>query len=148
MSNHPRLPLSSGRGNSNRVFSSVSNGDESETLTEKVTTKQETKVEVKDKVEHDNGKHKHHGRHHDSGFSCAWIIWIIVIFIFVLFIVLGCFWVFRPGFVTKKGCDSDTSNDDGHDGCDFDIWKAFLWAFVITFFLVLIFGAAWWVCRR
>jgi len=151
-SGYPRKPHMSAR-----PFRTATSGlaEESESVKDQVKVTTEHKVEVKEKDsyetksenEHDRHDDKHHKKHkkHDSGFSGAWLLWIVVIFIIILLIVFGAFWFAKPGCVTKQ---SDASNTDGEEAAcgEVDICRAFLYAFFITFFIVLILGAMAWAC--
>jgi hypothetical protein len=78
----------------------------------------------------------------DESWGCMWIVWVILIFIIILIIVIGALWFIKPDCVTKQ-CD-----DGGDGGCEVDLCKAALYAFVITFFIVLIGCCIWWCVRR
>lgn len=78
----------------------------------------------------------------DSSWGCMWVVWIILIFIIILIIVMAIFWAVKPNFVTRE-CED--TGDNG--GCEVDLARAALYAFVITFFLVLIGCAIFWCCR-
>ncbi len=142
-------------------------------VTEKAKIEEKAKQSFKEKIvikdehkhhdHHDEHKHHdHHGYHHDhhdhhddcddhdeshkrhhnaSVSGIVWIVWIILLFIIILFIVLAVFWFLRPDCVTK-----DEFNDDG--GKDMDFSKGALYAFIITFFLVLIICACWYAVKR
>lgn len=84
---------------------------------------------------------KTQGCDNDSSWGCMWLVWIILIFIIILIIVMAVFWACKPSFVTRE-CEDDSG------GCELDLARAALYAFVITFFLVLIGCAIWWACRR
>lgn len=77
----------------------------------------------------------------DSSWGCMWLVWIILIFIIILVIIMAVFWAVKPSFVTRE-CE------DANDGCEVDLARAALYAFVITFFLILIGCAIWCCCRR
>ncbi|CAH6421259.1 Hypothetical protein POVR2_LOCUS324 [uncultured virus] len=76
-----------------------------------------------------------------SSWGCMWLVWIILIFIIILIIIMAVFWAVKPSFVTRE-CE------DANDGCEVDLARAALYAFVITFFLILIGCAIWCCCRR
>lgn len=85
---------------------------------------------------HESSGHKGKGSRYGSG-----LVWALVLFIFlvlVVFIVLVAWnpkWLHQKG---RKGRDSkcDDSSDD-RKSCDYS--KAFLWAVVISIFLIIIF---------
>lgn len=94
-------------------------------------------------AQQDNCHKKHddcNNKGSDSSWGCMWIVWIILIFIIILVIVMGVLWAVKPGCVTRE-CE------DSNDGCEVDFGKAALYAFVITFFLVLIGCLVWCCCR-
>jgi hypothetical protein len=78
----------------------------------------------------------------DESWGCMWIVWVILIFIIILIIVIGALWFIKPDCVTRQ-CD-----DGGDGGCEVDLCRAALYAFVITFFIVLIGCCIFWCSRR
>lgn len=111
----------------------------------KMKSKHTEKTSVSEKEEPFSDKNAHHkgneGKHID-GNAWGWsaIVWIIVFFVIILFIVMVVFWWFQPDCVTRKCEDKDD--------CELDLCRAALYAFVIAFFLVFIFGAIWFCACR
>lgn len=77
----------------------------------------------------------------DDSMGCMWLVWVILIFIIILIVILAALWMLKPDCVTRE-CDTDDS------GCEVDLCKAALYAFIITFFLVLIGCCLCWCCKR
>jgi len=105
----------------------------------KAKMKEEMAVSYSESDDSD-GKVHHKKKHADDcgGSSGAWIVWIVLIFIIILFIVMGCFWFVKPDCVTRDCDDGNTCKNE------FDIGRAGLYAFVITFFLIIIILGIWW----
>jgi len=112
-----------------------------------ITYEEKTEVSAVDHKHHESKQHesdKDHSKHHDNkgaGYGFMWIVWVILLFIIILFIIMAVFYFLKPDCVTKEEC-----NDDGTR--DIDFGKGALYAFVITFFLVLIICGCWYAFNR
>ena len=107
---------------------------------EKESYKEETKVSVKEDGHKEHcekkavktEKKEKKSRCSNTGFG----IILFVIFIIILFIVIGGLWYVQPDCVCG-GSGSDR---------EFSLASAGLYAFIIALFFILIIGAAWWAC--